>query len=191
MNDKCRFDEPNSLNQKKVPAVILGNFSIRPTQCNFSPYAIFLQPLTFKWNIRDQSFFLAVFCGWMVKGAAVREELLLIFTLVSFPFHPLCLRLSSHPVGMSRWYHHPSNPHSLPTLVVTFVALLSNAQLKPLNCEVFQQMSLNVQTCSHWKPMLSSVELSDRGIVLRERNHWVSQSQWYQTDTTLLRTTTQ
>lgn len=40
------------------------------------------------------SFFLAVFCGWMVKGAAVREELLLIFTLVSFPFHPLCLRRS-------------------------------------------------------------------------------------------------
>ena len=97
MNDKCRFDEPNSLNQKKVPAVILGKFSIRPTQCNFSLCAIFLQPLAFKSNIRE--FFLGSFL-WVngERSGGVRGEgsfeLLLIFTLVSFPFHPLCLRRS-------------------------------------------------------------------------------------------------
>ena len=35
--------------------------------------------------------------------------------------------------------------------------------------------------------MLSFVELSDREIILRARNHWVSQSQWYQPDNTLSR----
>ena len=42
-------------------------------------------------------------------------------------------------------------------------------------------------TCPHWKAMLSFVELSDREIILRARNHWVSQSQWYQPDNTLSR----
>ena len=82
------------------------------------------------------SFFLAVFCGWMVKGAAACEEkavLSFFLSSPSFHFHftlfVFVALFNAHPVGMSGCYHHPSNPHSLPTLV--FVSLLSNAQLKP------------------------------------------------------------
>ena len=45
MNDKCRFDEPNSLNQKKVSA----NFPSNQHNVTFP----FLQSLTFKSNIKE------------------------------------------------------------------------------------------------------------------------------------------
>ena len=53
----------------------------------------------------------SLFCGWMVKEArrGIGAAAKLIFTLVWFPFYPLCLRpcfSPPHPVGMPVWSSH-------------------------------------------------------------------------------------
>ena len=100
MNDKCRFDEPNSVNQKKFFGWIF--YSTDPVWLSLS-FAISDLRISHegpKWEA------FSVGNWWKerrVEGAKGNFEFL-IFTLVSFPFHPLCLRLSpsnAQPVGMS------------------------------------------------------------------------------------------